>query len=628
LANYWNQALSQRVTRRRGITTVGAGAMGAAFLAACGGSDSGGSGGSGSSGAVKDASGLLTTPVDTIKEAKRGGTLKRNFNSDFPSLDPSANNSGSSGLYESVFARLIAFKPGILKPGQEDEIVPEVAESWEISPDKMTIVFKIRQGVKFHNIAPVNGREMDVQDIIFSWDRFARVGGQRSGVANSVNPNAPIMSVTATDARTVTVKVKEPIVYALGMFGARENINLVPKEGADANVLDLRNKMIGAGPYYLSDYTRSVGFTMKRNTEYFDKNVAFVDQIDGPIITEYAQQAAQFRNGNIMGSIYNSGGTMGFQIRQEEVLATKKDVPALNLYLGEINAIGNRTIFGWKTAALRDERVRQAFSMAYDRDLWIEVQNNFSKFEAAGLPIERKWYSAFPSMSPSYTGWNLDPRDEKNFGPNAKYYKHDIAEAKKLMAAAGFASGLELNSTYTRGTEYGVNFHKEVEVRQGFGADIGIKYNNIPVDYQTEFIPKYRDSSGNYEGISYRSGPPATSSDPVAQILYWYHSKAGNSFFGFDVGGKGDFSGDPKVDADLTKASQEFDTAKRQALITDLVKYLGQKQYAIQGVGGASNFDVSWPALQNFNAYRGNSASHQRTQHNYWWLDQTKAPFK
>jgi ABC-type transport system substrate-binding protein len=482
--------------------------------------------------------------------------------------------------------------------------------------------------MKFHNVAPINGRDLDAQDVVFSWDRFSRVGGQRSGVANSANPNAPIMSVTSPDARTIVVKIKEPIVYALGLFGARENINLIPKEAADTNVFDIRQKPISIGPYYLSDYTRSVGFTMKKHPDYFDKEVAFVDQIDGPIITEYSQQAAQFRNGNIMASVYNSGGTMGFQCRQEEVLQMKKDLPQLNLYLGEINAIGNRTIFGWKTPALRDERVRQAFSMAYDRDLWIEVMNNASKFESEGLPINKQWYSAFPSMSPSYTGWNVDPRDEKAFGPNAKYFKHDVAEAKKLLAAAGFANGLELDSTYTRGTEYGVNFHKEVEVRQGFGADVGIKYKNIPVDYQTEFIPKYRDSSGNFEGISYRSGPPATSSDPVAQILYWYYSKAGTSFFGFDAVGKGDFSGDPKVDADLTKAAQEFDTEKRKAIVVDLVKYLGGKQYAIQGVGGASNLDLAWPAVMNVHAYRGNSASHQRTQHSYWWLDQTKAPFK
>jgi ABC-type transport system substrate-binding protein len=260
--------------------------------------------------------------------------------------------------------------------------------------------------------------------------------------------------------------------------------------------------------------------------------------------------------------------------------------------------------------------------------LWIEVLNNASKFESEGLPIERRWYSPFPQVSTSYDGWRLEPRDEKAFGPNAKYYKHDIAEAKKLLAAAGFQNGLELPSTFPRGTEYGVGFAKETEVRQGFNNEAGIRFQNNPIDYQTEFIPKYRDSSGNFEGISYRLGPPAPSADPAAQMHYWYHSKAGVSFFGFDAAGKGDFSGDPQVDNNLTKAQQEFDTEKRKALIIDTVRYLAGKMYSIQGMGGANTFGLAWPAVQNVNAWRGGAANNGRIQNMYWWLDDTKPPLR
>jgi ABC-type transport system substrate-binding protein len=386
--------------------------------------------------------------------------------------------------------------------------------------------------------------------------------------------------------------------------------------------------MISIGPYYLSEYQRSIGFTFKRHEEFYDKNVAFADQIDLPIVSEYAAAASQFRAGNIHATVYGPSGSIGFLVRQEEVIPLKRDIPQLNLFLGEVNAIGNRTIFGWRTPALRDERVRQAFSMSYDRDLWIEVQNNASKFEAEGLPIERRWYSPFPSLASSYDGWRLEPRDEKSFGPNAKYYKHDLAEAKKLLAAAGFANGLELPSSFVRGTEYGIGFQKEVEVRQGFNTEAGIRFQNNPIDYQTEFIPKYRDSNGNFEGISYRSGPPPTSGDPVAQMHYWYHSKAGSSFFGFDAAGKGDGSGDPYVDSTLTKAQQEPDSEKRKTLITELVRYLGGKMYSVQGIGGSSNFDLAWPAVQNVSAYRGGSANNARVQNIYWWLDDTKPPLR
>ena len=103
MANYWNQALTQRVTRRRGITTVGAGALGAAFLAACGGgSDSGSDGGKSS----QPVSSLLTKPVDQTKEAKRGGTLKRNVSADVPNLDPMQNLAPAVPFTETVMGRL------------------------------------------------------------------------------------------------------------------------------------------------------------------------------------------------------------------------------------------------------------------------------------------------------------------------------------------------------------------------------------------------------------------------------------------------------------------------------------------------------------------------------------------
>ena len=105
-----------------------------------------------------------------------------------------------------------------------------------------------------------------------------------------------------------------------------------------------------------------------------------------------------------------------------------------------------------------------------------------------------------------------------------------------------------------------------MEVRQGINSEIGIKFNNNLIDYQTEFIPKYRDVNGQFEGVAYRSGPPPTSGDAVAQMTFWYHSKAGTSFLGFDVGGKGDGSGDPKVDDHIKKAQHRARHGKTQEL--------------------------------------------------------------
>ena len=617
-SDYWKNLTRKRLTRRRALIGAGGAAAGAAFLAACGGSESGPS-----SGAGAESPKAFTQPADTSKQATRGGILTRNVAAEAPSLDPHQNFAPVVPFYETIYGRLLGFKPGIMANATE-EVEGDLAQSWELSPDKTTITFKLRPNTKWHPVAPVNGRAVDMEDILWSWKRFSSIGSQRGALANSANPNAPILSVTSADNQTVVVKLKEPLVYALALFGARENINIVPRESEDQSVLDLRGKMIGTGPYYIADYQRSTAITLKRHPDFYDKASSFVDEISYPIITEYAQMAAQFRAGNL--HVPLSPPTTG--LRNEDIIAVRKEVPGINLYVSNVSAIGNRTIFGWKTPALRDERVRQALSMAYDRDLWIDVWNNASTFESEGLPVERRWFSSLNSIAEAYDGWRLEPRDPKAFGENAKYLTYNVAEAKKLLAAACFGKGLELTATGPRGNDYGVDFPKQMEVRQGMQTELGIKFTNNLIDYQTDFIPRYRDVNGQFEGIAYRSGPPPTSSDAVGVLTFWYYSKAGTSFLGFDAGGKGDGSGDPQVDAQIKKAQQEFDTAKRKQITQELDRYLAQKAYVIQGLGGASTFTLAWDAVRNFEAYRGALQNTNRVQNQNWWLDQTKAPFK
>ena len=107
------------------------------------------------------------------------------------------------------------------------------------------------------------------------------------------------------------------------------------------------------------------------------------------------------------------------------------------MYQSEVQTSGPYTAFGWKPSPpektpFRDERVRQAYSMSLDRDLWIEALHNVSKFEAEGMSMETRWETR---VGQEMVGWSLDPKD-KDFGPNAKYFFHDIAEAKELLAAA------------------------------------------------------------------------------------------------------------------------------------------------------------------------------------------------
>src|SRR5439155_23223699 len=137
----------------------------------CGGSDSGGGGSSSSGG--KDKSSLVVKPVDTTKSAKRGGTMKWFGPAEPAHFDVSQGLSPLNTPNNLITSLLVNEKPGILGSPEYSEVVPDLAESWEWSPDKLSLTMKIREGVKWHNKAPGNGRAVSTEDIIASSARFA-----------------------------------------------------------------------------------------------------------------------------------------------------------------------------------------------------------------------------------------------------------------------------------------------------------------------------------------------------------------------------------------------------------------------------------------------------------------------
>lgn len=109
---------------------------------------------------------------------------------------------------------------------------------------------------------------------------------------------------------------------------------------------------------------------------------------------------------------------------------------------------------------------------------------------------------------------------------------------------------------------------------------------------------------GNFEGIASKIGP-VYANDALVHMLYRYHSAGGDGFFGFSANGRSDNAGDPEVDSILEKARSEFGTAKRVELVHKAQRYLAQKMYAIHFPGGANQFQLVSPQVQNWRAFDG-----------------------
>ncbi|HEX5141371.1 MAG TPA: ABC transporter substrate-binding protein [Dehalococcoidia bacterium] len=626
--SYWSTVLRRRIGRRRAIVaTAGAGAA-AAFLAACGGSDNNNSssntgGGSGSTGAKSD---LLTPIEDTSKSAKRGGVMKWTQASEPLHFDGQAQGQAQLNIYNGmVYESLVRNKPGIGEASTFTEVLPNLAESWEFSPDKTTLTFKLRSDVKWQNVAPVSGRAFDANDVAASWTRYVGLpNNNKAANANSVNASAPIISVTATDPKTVVYKLKEPtsfIMQRIANMITGEVGSIYPKETDQG--FDARKGQIGTGGLMLENYVPSASLTYKRNPDYWNKDAVFPDTLEMPIINEPAAKLAQFQTG----AIYAVGGLA--DISPEDIVPTKRGTPVLDMYsfIAPSNNVSYIQRFGWqnlngKAPPWLDVRVRQAMAMAIDRDSYIDAFSNISNFEKEGLPAEPLYHTSMGYIP----GVTLDPTS-KDFGENAKYYTHNLEEAKKLMSAAGYASGFEYPSHWPNFPLFGPNFPKQIAVIEGFNQELGLKPASDPIDYNLSYLPNYVTKRGQHEGIVFTLGA-VTSPDPTDYFVWRYYSKSGatsGAIFG-DIG-SGAGEGDPKVDDFIDKAKAELDASKQKTILADLQKYLAGMQYAVTSPGLGTQFTLAWPAVKNYLTFQGDSRAINSFYYT-WWLDDTKAPIK
>ncbi len=593
----------RRLTRRRALAATGAGALGAAFLAACGGGDDR---------SDAEVASLVTKPADTIKQARKGGIYLSSRSNDLDHSDPFFTTQATPGTAE-LYARLFRRKPGYLD-AQPVEFAGDLAESWEFSADRLQLTVKLKNA-RWHNIAPVNGRALDAQDIAFTWKRLEAISANRGILSNNVSPSAPIQSVTAIDDRTVALKLAYPASTLIPLLSGSISGYLwaLPRESEG---YDPRRVAIGAGPWLLGDYTPSVRVVLKRHPGYHDADQILVDELHQPIVTEYAAGLAQFRTG----AIYGPAGVRGFVVNSSDVLQTKREVPAINLYLNEPPSQSEFAFFGWNPAfggatPFRDKRLRQAFSMSIDRDLWIDTFHDVSKFRDAGIPMEMVWNSA---LTTNWPGWWLDPRG-KELGAGAKNFQFDLAEAKKLVSAAGLSPTQEIKAQYPL-TGYSSVYLKHVEVLISFAAEAGIKLVTSPVSFTTEWRPKVADAQGDFEGISFRPDATATLPHPVEFMNAGMHHEAGGGYTGFFSANSSFQKGDPRISDLLSKARREQDEKKQVTAIHELQRIVADEMYVVRMPGSSNTFTMSWPVVRNEEVWTGDTTLRNM------WLDPTKPP--
>jgi ABC-type transport system substrate-binding protein len=602
------------------MAAAAGGALGALSLVGCGGDD--GDGGE----APSDPSGLLTFPVDSSSRAKAGGILKHVDTADVTTFDPIATTSFSaqSRIAAYTYPRLVKFKTGKFPEFANGEVEGDLAESFEMTSDRLQVTFKVRQGLKWDSRAPTSGRPIDAEDIMQTWARYSRVSTSRGNLVYDATsaPTAPVESMTSPDSRTIVLKLKHPDASLLPLFGWR-SFYVMPRE-ADGG-FDPKGETRGYGPWLLTEYSPGTLRVWTKNPDYYVKGRPYPDKVEVPILPEYATRLAQFKAGNIFTSV----------VQPDDVIQTKKDIPETELRQNEsYSTVPSDLGFGFSgDSPWKDERLRQAVSLLLDRELMIDTLGGREKFRAQGIDLPARYHSA---IGAGWDGYWMDPKDEKTFGENAKFYKFDVAEAKKLISAAGFPNGLETTLFFNGGTNYGASYTRAAEVVAGFLSDGGIRTRLGPKEYQNDWLPNYHYAyclqwrAGKpitgFDGIAYRavSGYPTVAS----QIFQNLH-RDGAEFEGATVDGRSPEQGDPEVNTMIERIKREFDIERQQELSKDFQRMMAKKAYSVPNLPYAVlGFSLNWPVIGSMGVYRswpGGAGS--ITESNLeWWIDESKPP--
>lgn len=549
---------------------------------------------------------MLYTPADSTEKAVKGGVLPQSQTNDVASFDASSNASDAT-LSLLGYSRFVKYEAIKYPKPPVPNVAPDGMTSWEVSPDGLTYTYKIRPNLKFDPRPPTSGRVLNSTDVKYSWDRFVKLNSMGANLAHSVDPAGPIDTLSMPDAGTVVLKLAFPYSPLNAMLGYYRHLPILPVE-SDGK-FDLRNDMRGTSAWSLKSYSPSNQVEFAKNPDWYDADKVKLDGLLYHIVPEYATGLSQFR----------SGALATFTLNQSDILATKRDLPKLLLSQTDqyLKSAGWVRYSYLPNSPFLDERVRQATSLLVDRDAFIETFHNTKQFTDAGLPVPSRWNSAIGAGLDPF--W-LDPKDEKTFGPNAQYFKHDPAKAKQLMRAAGFTSALETPMIITS-SGYGEAYTEQGLVIKGMWESGGdFKVNVKDVDYRSDFRLTVLYGSDKHTGLGW--GGTGAEDYPDVDGFLLAHWISGQQRTGH-VGSDG------KVDAHLddliNQQRRESDLQKRIAIVQDFQRYAAGKMYVLSVPGDALGFQMAQPWLGNWGYYRSPAGGSPWSEGNiYWWMDPSK----
>ncbi len=479
-------------------------------------------------------------------QPKVGGVFRIPLREDPPNLDPQISSVyPTTRTTAGIYSGLVRMDAG----GDVDygalKIVPDLAERWE-QPDKTTFVFHLRKGAKWHDLPPVNGREVDADDILFAIKRYSQKDKPYSYLF------ADIDKLEAVDRYTVKMVLKKPFSEFLTGL-ADPHAKMVPRE--TEQVGDLKAVALGSGGFKLKSYERGVRLVWERNPDYFLTGQPYLQEVHWLMMPEMQSQTAAFRGGELDNLP---------ELSPTEAKALRATTRNTQEYFELTNSMMH-VAFNVKTPPFDNVKVRQAISLGLDRQALIDTAGQGEALLHGPIPVG--------------LGDFAFSQEELR-----KLYPFDAPRAKQLLAEAGFPNGLKatalVNAT-TRETKAAAEVGKDQLAKVGIDVEL-----DMP-DYAT-YLARRADRRFDMGFINMSAFP-----DPHTWLygLYW----TGNPRNYYNIS-------DPDLEKLIAAQAEEYDVAKRKQIIFEAQRLIIDKAYLLPLLA-AKRYDLVHPYVRNFRTH-------------------------
>lgn len=367
---------------------------------------------------------LLILVACGSREGRYGNVFRYNENSGIASLDPAfAKNQSIIWAVHQLYNTLV-------ETDKDLNIVPSLAYRWEISEDRKTYTFFLRNDVFFHDnkfFPGGKGRRMVADDVVYSFNRILDPVTASSGAWIFNDRIDTANAFVALNDSTFQFKLIRPFAPVLGLL-SMQYCSVVPREVAEKFGKDFRSNPCGTGPFQFSSWEEGQALILKKNPNYFEKDesgtrLPYLDAIKVSFFDSKATEFLMFRQNQLD---FINDIDVSFR---DEVLTKKGELrnewkdkirlikhPYLNTeYLGILVDDKNPVV---SNSPLRNKKIRQAINYGFDRDKMILYLRN-----SIGIPA----HSGFvPAGLPSFDSSKV------------KGYHYDLAKARQLVKEAGY----------------------------------------------------------------------------------------------------------------------------------------------------------------------------------------------